>query len=293
MNAAAREVEAILLVSGRPVPARVLAAATGRTAEEVEGAASILEERYSPDRSGIVLRRAGGGFQLATNPESSVVVERFRKEARPSPLSGAAHEVLACVLYLGPMTRGAVSKVRGVNSDAVARSLIERGLLAETGFEAETPGTPALLDLTEEFHIASGSSSRADFPPLDSLVSEDELDRVRERIVAPGPPDNPAPNESSPDETASGEAASGDSSPETPSSSEAAQDEPPPDDIASEGVAADETASGEPVSGDSLPEASAPDGIASGGTPTGGTAFEDAASDDGPPDETAPGKSGS
>jgi segregation and condensation protein B len=185
MNAAGREIEAILLVSGRPASVRSLAAATERTKEEIEAAILVLEQKYSAERSGIVLRRVGGGFQLATTPEVSEAVERFRKEARPSPLSGAAHEVLSCVLYLGPMTRSAVARVRGVNSDAVVRSLIERGLLAESGFDADAPGTPALLDLTEDFHIASGSSTRADFPPLESLVSEEELDRVRERIVAP------------------------------------------------------------------------------------------------------------
>lgn len=182
----AREIEAILLVSGRPVPVRALAAATERPKEEVEGAIAELEQRYSPERSGVVLRRVADGYQLATSPECSDVVERFRKEARPSPLSGAAHEVLSCVLYLGPMTRAAVSKVRGVNSDAVVRGMIERGLLAEAGFDADSPGTPALLDLTEDFHIAAGSSNRNDFPPLESLVSEGELERVRERIIPDG-----------------------------------------------------------------------------------------------------------
>lgn len=186
MNAAARvEIEAILLVSGRPVPVRVLAAATDRPKEEVETALAELERRYSPEESGVVLRRVANGYQFSTSPGCSEAVERFRKEARPSPLSGAAHEVLSCVLYLGPMTRAAISKVRGVNSDAVVRSMIERGLISESGRDADLPGTPALLDLTEDFYIASGSSGRADFPQLESLVSEDELDRVRKKIIPP------------------------------------------------------------------------------------------------------------
>lgn len=183
------EVEAILLVSGRPVPVRALVAATERPKDEVEAALADLESRYAPETSGVVLRNVAGGYQLATNPKTSAAVERFRKEARPSPLSGAAHEVIASVLYLGPMTRAAVARVRGVNSDAVVRSLIERGLLAESGFDPDSPGAPALLDLTEEFFISSGASTRADFPPLDSLVSEDELDRVRQRVA----PENDSP----------------------------------------------------------------------------------------------------
>ena len=86
-----------------------------------------------------------GGYQLATNPACAAAVERFREEARPAPLSGAAHEVLACALYLGPLTRGAASRVRGVNSDAVVRGLLERGLLVEAGADHELPGSPALL----------------------------------------------------------------------------------------------------------------------------------------------------
>lgn len=184
---AAREIEAILLVGGRPVAEKTLASVTGRSGEEVAEALSELARKYSPESSGVVLRRVAGGLQLATNPADSAAVERFRKEARPSPLSGAAHEVLSCVLYLGPMTRGALSKVRGVNSDAVVRALIERELLAEAGRDAESPGT--LLDLTEDFFIATGASSRDDFPPLDSFVSGEELDRVRERIVSTGTPE--------------------------------------------------------------------------------------------------------
>ncbi|MGH3090224.1 MAG: SMC-Scp complex subunit ScpB [Rubrobacteraceae bacterium] len=190
MSSAVREIEAILLVSGRPVPLRMLAGVTERPEEEIEDALLSLGEKYSPENSGIVLRRVAGGHQLATSPECSSVVERFRKEARPSPLSAAAHEVLSCVLYLGPMTRAGISRARGVNSDAVCRGLIERGLLAESDSDA---GAPALLDLTEDFFIASGASSREDFPPLDSLVSEDELERVRERVVSPSGEDPEGP----------------------------------------------------------------------------------------------------
>ncbi|MBA2374560.1 MAG: SMC-Scp complex subunit ScpB [Rubrobacter sp.] len=269
-HSAAREVEAILLVSGRPVPSRALAAATERTREEVEEAVSILEERYSPENSGVVLRRVGGGFQFATNPETSGAVERFRREARPSPLSAAAHEVLACVLYLGPMTRGAVSKVRGVNSDAVARSLIERGLLAESGFDSEAPGSPALLDLTEEFHIASGSSTRADFPPLDSLVNESELDRVRERIVAPT-------GESAPEDAAPGEIATGDVAPDKPG-------EASPEKAASRRVASDET-----PSGGHPPETSASDENMAGGAAPREAVPREAAPGDSAPEARDPG----
>ena len=184
LTAAAR-IEAILLVSPRPATLDELNAATGLSREEIEDAATELKAKYSRD-SGIVLRHVADGYQLTTNPACATAVERFREESRPAPLSNAAHEVLSCALYLGPLTRGAVSSVRGVNSDAVVRNLLERGLLAEAGTDNESPGSPALLAVTDEFYAAVGAGSPEDFPPLDSLVAEEELARVRDRLGAAG-----------------------------------------------------------------------------------------------------------
>ena len=179
-------VEAVLLVSASPLSSSDLRSATDLKESQLERAIACLRERYAPEASGIVLRDVAGGYLLSTNPACSEAVERFRREARPAPLSGAAHEVLACALYLGPLTRGAVSRVRGVNSDAVVRSLIERGLLIEVGTDREAPGSPALLGVTDEFLAATGASSQVDFPPLDSLVTQEELSRVRERLALSG-----------------------------------------------------------------------------------------------------------
>ena len=174
--------EAVLLVSASPIDRSDLSSATGLSTQEMQTALAVLAERYSSETSGIVLRNVAGGYQLSTNPSCSGAVERFREEARPAPLSGAAHEVLACALYLGPLTRGAVSRVRGVNSDAVVRSLIERHLLAEVGTDHDAPGSPALLGVTDEFLAATGASSLDDFPSMGSLVTQEELSRVRERL---------------------------------------------------------------------------------------------------------------
>jgi segregation and condensation protein B len=182
-------IEAVLLVSSAPISAPDLSSATGLSKEEMGSALKNLAERYAPGNSGIVLRNVAGGYQLSTNPACSGAVERFREEARPTPLSNAAHEVLACALYLGPLTRGAVSRVRGVNSDAVARNLLVRGLLAEVGTDHEAPGSPALLGVTDEFLAATGSSSTDDFPALGSLVTPEELSRVHERLTSGAPPE--------------------------------------------------------------------------------------------------------
>jgi segregation and condensation protein B len=175
-------IESVLLVSPGSVTLPALLSATQVPESEARAAIEDLKGRYSPSSSGIVLREVAGGFQLATNPRCSAAVERFREEARPAPLSGAAHEVLSCVLYLGPLTRAAINAARGVNSDAVVRNLLDRNLLVESGRDQSSPGTPALLDVTEDFLIAAGARDRDDFPSLDEIVDPEEISRVRGRI---------------------------------------------------------------------------------------------------------------
>jgi segregation and condensation protein B len=184
-------IEAVLLSSERPLGLDILSFTTGLPEEEVRLVLADLTERYSAEHSGIVLRNVADGYLLSTNPACAPAVERFREEARPVPLSSAAYEVLSCVLYQGPLTRGAISQVRGVNSDAVVRNLLDRGLLAEVGTDRAHPGSPALLDVTGEFFVAASAASREDFPPLDSLVSEEELARVRERLAQAQPAEPP------------------------------------------------------------------------------------------------------
>lgn len=179
-------VEAVLLVSPRPVPLAGLASATGLSEDRVRLALVELGEKYHPERSGILLREAAGGHLFATHPGCAPAIERYRSEARPASLSGAALEVVACVVYLGPTTRSAVSRVRGVNSDAVVRNLLDRGLLEEVGREGEHPNAPALLEVTEDLLVAAGAHDRDDFAPLDELVPPEALARLRDRLRGDG-----------------------------------------------------------------------------------------------------------
>lgn len=187
-------VEAVLLVSPRPVSLADLASAAGLSEDDARLALAELAEKYGPDRSGVLLRKAAGGFLFATNPACAPAVERFRSEARPAALSGAALEVVACVVYLGPTTRSAVSRVRGVNSDAVVRNLLDRGLLEEIGHDdVEGPNAPALLEVTEDLLVAAGARDRDDFAPLDDLVPPEALARLRDRLRGDRPATDGAP----------------------------------------------------------------------------------------------------
>ena len=93
-------------------------------------------------------------------------------------------EVLAVVAYAQPVTRASIAQVRGVNSDSSLNSLLEKGLVRESGF-ADSPGNPALYSTTRAFLEKMGLRSLADLPPLDQFAPDDETKaRIVERLSA-------------------------------------------------------------------------------------------------------------
>ena len=92
-----------------------------------------LADEFAARDSGIELRDAGGGWRMYTRARFAPYVERLLLDGARSKLTRAALETLAVVAYRQPVTRARVSAVRGVNVDAVMRTLLARGLITEAG----------------------------------------------------------------------------------------------------------------------------------------------------------------
>ena len=175
-----RAIEAILFVTDEPMPAGALAQAVEVDRKTVEAQLEALAADYAARPSGIVLRNVGGGWRLSTHPDAAHAVERFVLTARHARLTKAALETLAIVAYKQPVTRHQISAIRGVDSDGVLRSLVDRGLLADVGRE-DAPGRPVLYGTTPEFLERLGLDSLASLPPLAPLLgARDEADEPRE-----------------------------------------------------------------------------------------------------------------
>lgn len=130
--------EAVLLVVDEPVSEVSLAQVVERPTGEVRTALTELATEYTADGRGFDLREVAGGWRLYTRAECAAVVERFVRGGQHARLTQAALETLAVVAYRQPVSRSRVSAVRGVNVDAVMRTLVARGLVAEAGVEPET-----------------------------------------------------------------------------------------------------------------------------------------------------------
>jgi segregation and condensation protein B len=159
--------EALLFVAERPLSRREIAAIAGVDAATVDARLGDLEVALR-DR-GIRLIAAGDRIELATAPEVGGLVARY-VGADAVRLSPAGLETLAIVAYRQPVTRAAVERIRGVDSDHTLRSLLHRRLVVELG-RSNTPGRPILYGTAFEFLERFGLESLDDLPPLDADVA--------------------------------------------------------------------------------------------------------------------------
>ena len=163
--------EAILLVVDEPVPEVVLAQVLERPREEVSRALADLAASYDEQERGFDLRKVAGGWRFYTREACAPVVERFVRDGQEVRLTQAALETLAVVAYRQPVSRSRVSAVRGVNCDAVMRTLTLRGLVEESGTEHETGAI--LYRTTGYFLERLGLASLGDLPELAPFLPEE------------------------------------------------------------------------------------------------------------------------
>jgi segregation and condensation protein B len=131
--------------------------------------------------SGIELREAGGGWRMYTRARYAPFVERLLLDGTRSKLTRAALETLAVVAYRQPVTRARVSAVRGVNVDAVMRTLLARGLITEAGVDSDTGA--AAFATTELFLERLGLTSLVDLPDIAPLLPDvDSIDDITESL---------------------------------------------------------------------------------------------------------------
>jgi segregation and condensation protein B len=156
-------IETLLFVAPGAVSPAQLAAALEISTQEVELGLADLAASYN--LRGLRLQRQRGLVQLTTAPEIAPLVERFLGLEATSRLSRAALEALSIIAYRQPATRPQVDAIRGVNSDAVLKSLLNKGLIEEIG-RAEAPGRPILYSTTPEFLQHFGLNSLEELPPL-------------------------------------------------------------------------------------------------------------------------------
>jgi len=173
-------VEALLLVSDRPVTARQIDDVLKNPGQSlVTQALHDLQERLRRQAGGIRLIEVAKGWQLRTDVRTGPWVAAFRG-AKPMRLSKAALETLAVVAYRQPVTRSEIENLRGVDAGGVLRMLAEKGIVSASG-RSDEPGRPLYYTTTGQFLELFALRDLSDLPTLRDL-RELKQDDPREQL---------------------------------------------------------------------------------------------------------------
>ena len=160
-----------MFVAAEPVAPAQLAVALDVAPSVIER--GLNELGASLAARGLRLQRHAGRVQLTTAPQLAELIERFLGLEATTHLSRAALETLAIIAYQQPVTRPQIDAIRGVNSDSMMKSLLNKGLILESG-RADGPGRPILYSTTPEFLQHFGLNSILEMPPLAPLAQPEE-----------------------------------------------------------------------------------------------------------------------
>ncbi len=131
-----------------------------------------LIEEYNNRDGGFIIRKVGGGYRYYSNPAIREVLKNYVKSNISSYLSQAALETLAIACYKQPITKTQVAEIRGVRTDSVFQTLINKGLLKEAG-RLKEPGNPKLYKVTDKLLELLGINSFEELPPLKDFEESD------------------------------------------------------------------------------------------------------------------------
>jgi segregation and condensation protein B len=177
--------EALVFVSDKPVTSAELARVASVPLKQVKEVMGELKQGYA--HRGIELDEVAGGWLFRTNLRFAPFVRELTSE-RPVRLSRAQIETLAIVAYRQPVTRPEIDEIRGVDSGATLKLLLERDLVRILGKKDE-PGRPLLYGTTTQFLEFFGLKSLKELPTLREFTElSDESLRVAEAELSEVPP---------------------------------------------------------------------------------------------------------
>jgi len=160
-------VEALLFASDAPLePERIREVLDLGGVAEARALVSELRARYDDTNQALAITEVGGGYRMVTRAELAPWLVRLARARTRVRLSRASLEALAIVAYKQPVSRPEVDAIRGVNSEGVLESLMERRLVRIAG-RKEAPGRPFLYETTREFLVAFGLRDLNDLPKVE------------------------------------------------------------------------------------------------------------------------------
>lgn len=188
-------VEAIIFASPQPLTPREIGRVMGGVPkEDWQRALEELKEDYARDERGLQLVEVAGGCQITTRHEYNDWVRELLDPKTPTRLSIQALETLAVIAYRQPATLPEIIELRGVRSQGVVKTLLEKRLIRITG-RKEVVGRPMLYGTTKQFLLHFGLNDLDELPQIEEfaevLGEEVDVPGLKRAIEAPMPAEVP------------------------------------------------------------------------------------------------------
>ncbi|AKN34047.1 segregation and condensation protein B [Clostridium carboxidivorans P7] len=164
-------IESLLFVSGEPIDIKQIASIIECSAKFTKELMAEMIKYYEEESRGITIIKVNESYGLVTKSKNSDYVEKLLGTNSRQSLSQAALETLAIIAYKQPITRIDIDEIRGVKSDRALTTLVQKGLIKESG-RLDVPGRPILYGTTEEFLKYFGLEDLNSIPYLDDLVGD-------------------------------------------------------------------------------------------------------------------------
>ena len=166
-------IEALLFIWGDPLSLKDISNILEISEKKVEDILKEMMDDFDFNRRGIKIMRTKNNYQLCTRPEHYSWISKLSQQKDSKSLSTAALETLSIIAYRQPITKNEIDAVRGVKSDRVIETLINKDLIEEKG-RLERTGRPIVYGTTDEFLRYFGLESLSDLPELKEFETKDE-----------------------------------------------------------------------------------------------------------------------
>jgi len=182
-----RIVEALIFASDSPVTEnRVKNIVEELGISQIQKIVEELNAEYEERQNAFQITQIGGGYQFVTRAQFSKYIKKYYKGRSRSRLSRAGLEALAIIAFKQPISRPEIDAIRGVNSDGVVRTLLERNLIYISG-RSENIGRPLLYSTSSEFLQYFGINDVSELPKpkeIEDLLggAQEELPFVSEEL---------------------------------------------------------------------------------------------------------------
>jgi segregation and condensation protein B len=185
--------EALIFASDEPISSQEIIKAikeidgtdTSITPSDVEKSVSELNEKYDGEDSSFRIIPIAEGFIFGTKPEYAKYVGYLSTEKSKRRLSQPALETLAIIAYKQPITKPEIESIRGVNSDYMINTLLEKTLVTIKG-RSESIGRPLIYGTTPEFLKYFGINKISDLPKpreIDEIVQDADFIEQKRKIM--------------------------------------------------------------------------------------------------------------